>query len=130
MDKIKKNFGFGMMRLPMNGEEVNIEETKEMVDAFLNAGYYYNDVHTSEGRKASDCIKCANVKRLARSISRFVSFWPMLQKHLKRIRKNKTAPQILIPPLLRKTPFYRRSFSHRMGFYLSDCRSGFFRKAL
>lgn len=29
MDKIKKNFGFGMMRLPMNGEEVNIEETKE-----------------------------------------------------------------------------------------------------
>ena len=27
------------MRLPMNGEEVNIEETKEMVDAFLNAGF-------------------------------------------------------------------------------------------
>ena len=39
MDKIKKNFGFSMMRLPMNGEEVNIEDTKEMVDAFLNAGF-------------------------------------------------------------------------------------------
>lgn len=39
MDKIKKNFGFGLMRLPMNGEEVNIEETKEMADAFLNAGF-------------------------------------------------------------------------------------------
>lgn len=39
MDKIKKNFGLGMMRLPMNGEEVNIEETKKMVDAFLNAGF-------------------------------------------------------------------------------------------
>lgn len=39
MDKIKKNFGFGLMRLPMNGEEVNIEETKKMVDAFLNAGF-------------------------------------------------------------------------------------------
>ena len=39
MDKIKKNFGFGLMRLPMNGEEVNIEDTKEMVDAFLNAGF-------------------------------------------------------------------------------------------
>ena len=25
MDKIKKNFGFGLMRLPMKGEEVNIE---------------------------------------------------------------------------------------------------------
>lgn len=151
MDKIKKNFGFGLMRLPMNGEEVNIEETKEMVDAFLNAGfpgimtvlsgmgnmeqmkdnisfmkdfkpldktelaavekvqkifksknlipctacryctdgcpkhisipalfadmnakqiyhdrnadYYYNDVHTSEGRKASDCIKCGKCEK-------------------------------------------------------------------
>ena len=151
MDKIKKIFGFGMMRLPMNGEEVNIEETKEMVDAFLNAGfpgimtvlsgmsnmeqmednisfmknfkpldktelaavekvqkifksknlipctacryctdgcpkhisspdlfsdmnakqiyhdwnadYYYNDVHTSEGRKASDCIKCGKCEK-------------------------------------------------------------------
>ena len=139
------------MRLPMNGEEVNIEETKEMVDAFLNAGfpgimtvlsgmgnmeqmednisfmknfkpldktelaavekvqkifksknpipctacryctdgcpkhisipdlfadmnakqiyhdwnadYYYNDVHTSEGRKASDCIKCGKCEK-------------------------------------------------------------------
>ncbi len=63
MDKIKKNFGFGLMRLPMNGEEVNIEETKEMVDAFLNADYYYNDVHTSEGRKASDCIKCGKCEK-------------------------------------------------------------------
>lgn len=140
-----------MMRLPMNGEEVNIEETKEMVDAFLNAGfpgimtvlsgmsnmeqmkdnigfmkdfkplnetelaavekvqeifksknlipctacryctdgcpkhilipdlfadmnakqiyhdwnadYYYNDVHTSEGCKASDCIKCSKCEK-------------------------------------------------------------------
>ena len=33
MERIKKNFGFGMMRLPMNGEDVNIEETKKMVDA-------------------------------------------------------------------------------------------------
>ena len=32
MDKVKKNFGFGCMRLPMNGEEVNLEQTKKMVD--------------------------------------------------------------------------------------------------
>lgn len=43
MDKTKKNFGFGMMRLPMNGEEVDIEETKKMVDAFLEAGFNYFD---------------------------------------------------------------------------------------
>mgnify|MGYP000033216381 CR=1 FL=1 len=33
MERIKKKFGFGMIRLPMNGEDVNIEETKKMVDA-------------------------------------------------------------------------------------------------
>ena len=43
MDKIKKNFGFGCMRLPMNGSEVDLEETKRMVDAFLDAGFNYFD---------------------------------------------------------------------------------------
>ena len=43
MEKIKKNFGFGCMRLPMDGENVNLEETKKMVDAFLDAGFNYFD---------------------------------------------------------------------------------------
>ena len=43
MENIKKNFGFGFMRLPMNGEEVDIEQTKQMVDAFLEAGFNYFD---------------------------------------------------------------------------------------
>ena len=41
--EIKKNFGFGMMRLPMVGEDVDIPETKKMVDAFLKAGFNYFD---------------------------------------------------------------------------------------
>ena len=41
--EIKKNFGFGMMRLPMVGEDVDIPQTKDMVDAFLNAGFNYFD---------------------------------------------------------------------------------------
>ncbi len=40
---IKKNFGFGLMRLPMIGEDVDIEQTKAMVDAFLTAGFNYFD---------------------------------------------------------------------------------------
>ena len=32
MDKVKKNFGFGCMRLPMNGDQVDIAETTRMVD--------------------------------------------------------------------------------------------------
>ena len=41
--EIKKNFGFGMMRLPMAGEDVDIPETNKMVDAFLEAGFNYFD---------------------------------------------------------------------------------------
>ncbi len=40
---IKKNFGFGLMRLPMCGEDVDIEQTKAMVDAFMAAGFNYFD---------------------------------------------------------------------------------------
>jgi len=41
--EIKKNFGFGMMRLPMLAEDVDIPQTKDMVDAFLKAGFNYFD---------------------------------------------------------------------------------------
>ena len=41
--EIKKNFGFGCMRLPMNGKVVNDAEFTQMVDAFLDAGFNYFD---------------------------------------------------------------------------------------
>ena len=40
---IQKNFGFGFMRLPMIGEEVDIPQTKQMVDTFLENGFNYFD---------------------------------------------------------------------------------------
>lgn len=43
MERIKKNFGFGCMRLPMMGEDVDLEQSKKMVDAFLEAGFNYFD---------------------------------------------------------------------------------------
>ena len=43
MEKVKKNFGFGCMRLPMNGSKVDIEQTKKMVDEFLAQGFNYFD---------------------------------------------------------------------------------------
>ena len=43
MEQIKKNFGFGCMRLPMNGENVDSAETCRMVDAFPDAGFNYFD---------------------------------------------------------------------------------------
>lgn len=43
MKRIKKNFGFGCMRFPMNNEEVDIEQTCRMVDTFLDNGFNYFD---------------------------------------------------------------------------------------
>lgn len=43
MEHVKKNFGFGCMRLPMKDGEVDIPQTKEMVDLFLKEGFNYFD---------------------------------------------------------------------------------------
>jgi len=43
MENVKKNFGFGCMRLPMNGDTVDTAETCRMIDAFLDAGFNYFD---------------------------------------------------------------------------------------
>ena len=42
-ENIRGKLGFGCMRLPMNGEEVDTAETCKMVDAFLEAGFNYFD---------------------------------------------------------------------------------------
>lgn len=41
--EIRKNFGFGMMRLPMLGKKVDIEQVKKMVDVFIDCGFNYFD---------------------------------------------------------------------------------------
>ena len=38
-----KKLGFGLMRLPMIGDDVDIEQTKQMVDLFLSKGFTYFD---------------------------------------------------------------------------------------
>ncbi len=43
MDRIKGKYGFGFMRLPMDGVKIDIPQTKEMVDAFLDGGFNYFD---------------------------------------------------------------------------------------
>ncbi|WP_455620220.1 aldo/keto reductase [Eisenbergiella sp.] len=60
MELIKKNFGFGCMRLPMNGSEVDIPQTCRMVDAFLEAGFNYFDTAHGyiQGKSESALKKC------------------------------------------------------------------------
>lgn len=43
MERIKRNFGFGCMRLPMQDDDVDLEQTKRMVDLFLERGFNYFD---------------------------------------------------------------------------------------
>jgi len=38
-----EKLGFGLMRLPKKGEEIDVEQTKEMVDLFIEAGFNYFD---------------------------------------------------------------------------------------
>ena len=58
MDKVKKNFGFGCMRLPMNGDQVNIAETTRMVDEFLAQGFnYFDTAHGYIGGKSELALK-------------------------------------------------------------------------
>ena len=58
MDKVKKNFGFGCMRLPMNGDQVDIVETTRMVDEFLAQGFnYFDTAHGYIGGKSELALK-------------------------------------------------------------------------
>lgn len=58
MEGIKKNFGFGCMRLPMNGAEVDIEQTKRMIDAFLENGFnYFDTAHGYLDTKSETALK-------------------------------------------------------------------------
>ncbi|MDL2293720.1 aldo/keto reductase [Ruminococcaceae bacterium OttesenSCG-928-D13] len=56
--------GFGLMRLPMLEDEVDIEQTKQMVDLFLEHGYTYFDTAWGYlGGKSEAAVKTALVDR-------------------------------------------------------------------
>ena len=63
-EEIKK-LGFGLMRLPKKGDEIDVEQTKEMVDLFLEAGFtYFDTAWAYNGSEAA--IRQALVERYPR----------------------------------------------------------------
>ncbi len=65
--EIHGNLGFGCMRLPMDGENVNYEEFSKMADEFINAGFnYFDTAHGYIGGKSETAIRDCVAKRYDR----------------------------------------------------------------
>ena len=67
-NEVKKNFGFGCMRLPMNSEEVDYELTSKMVDYFIQQGFnYFDTAHGYLGGKSEIALKECLTSRYPRN---------------------------------------------------------------
>lgn len=63
-ENVKKNFGFGCMRLPMQNDEIDKEEMDRMVDTFLDNGFnYFDTAHGYLGQKSETAVRESLVKR-------------------------------------------------------------------
>ena len=68
MDGVKKNFGFGCMRLPMVNGKVDTEEMNRMVDVFLESGFnYFDTAHGYLQGKSEKALKTSLADRYERS---------------------------------------------------------------
>ena len=59
-EEVKKNFGFGCMRLPRIEEEIDFEHFNKMIDTFIENGFNYFDTAHGyiEGRSEKALRKC------------------------------------------------------------------------
>ena len=66
--EIKKNFGFGCMRLPMDGENIDQQAFCAMIDKFIDAGFNYFDTARPYHKGFSEkMLKTCLTQRHARS---------------------------------------------------------------
>ncbi len=96
-DKVKKNFGFGCMRLPMVDDKVDYQEFNRMIDAFMNAGFnYFDTAHGYIDGKSELAVRACLTARYDREdyvLADKLSAWyfeteeevlPLFQKQLER----------------------------------------------
>ncbi len=73
-----KKLGFGLMRLPMKGEEIDMEQTKKMVDVFMEKGFtYFDTAYVYIGGKSEVALKECVVDRYPRESFQCASKLPM-----------------------------------------------------
>ena len=66
-ENVLKNFGFGCIRLPMNGDEVNYTEFNKMIDTFIENGFnYFDTAHGYLSGKSETAIRDCLVARYPR----------------------------------------------------------------
>ena len=66
-EKVKKNFGFGCMRLPMIGEEVDQEHFCRMIDTYMEYGFnYFDTAHGYISGKSETALRECLVARYPR----------------------------------------------------------------
>lgn len=83
-----KKLGFGLMRLPMNGDKIDMEQTIKMVDIFMAKGFTYFDTAYVYGDGLSECAaRDALVKRYPRESFQLATKLPAWDK-------NKTADEV------------------------------------
>lgn len=72
-----KNFGFGLMRLPMLDGEIDIEQTKEMVDLFLANGFtYFDTAYGYLNQRSEIAAKTCLIDRYPRESFQFATKLP------------------------------------------------------
>ncbi len=66
-NEVKKNFGFGCMRLPMKNGEVDYDEFSQMVDTFIENGFnYFDTAHGYLDSKSETALKACLTSRYPR----------------------------------------------------------------
>ncbi|MBC7959567.1 MAG: aldo/keto reductase [Vallitaleaceae bacterium] len=89
--------GFGLMRLPMIGEEIDMEQTMKMVDHYMDCGFtYFDTAYVNIGGKSEVAAREALVKRYPREsfqlatkmpvwmVKKYEDFQPLFDTQLER----------------------------------------------
>ena len=117
-----KKLGFGLMRLPMIGDEVDIEQTKQMVDLFLSKGFtYFDTAYGYIGGKSEKAIKEALVDRYPRESYQLATKLPAWNG----AKTKEEAQQMLFTSLERTGAGY---FDFYLLHNLGDSRTEYFYK--
>ncbi|MFI3227471.1 MAG: aldo/keto reductase [Clostridia bacterium] len=72
-----KKLGFGLMRLPMLDDEIDIEQTKQMVDVFMENGFtYFDTAYGYINQRSEVAAKIALIDRYPRESFQFATKLP------------------------------------------------------